>query len=56
MPSHQATNPPPTKARKAKTVEAISDPRAGLHRLKDFTRQIMAVPKEEAEPPKKKPK
>ncbi len=56
MPSHQATNSPPPKARKAKADEAISDPRAGLDQLKDFTRKIMAVPKETVVQPKKKPK
>jgi hypothetical protein len=55
MPSHQATNPPSTRARKKKEEPPLKDPRAGLDRLKDFTRKIMAVPKEEAEPPKKKP-
>jgi hypothetical protein len=53
MPSHQATNPRPTKARKKKAEERISDPRAGLDRLKDFARRVMAVPKDEIDTKKK---
>jgi hypothetical protein len=46
MPSHQATNPPETKARrKKKAEESVDDPEKGLDRLRDFTRKIMAVKK-----------
>jgi hypothetical protein len=46
MPSHQPTNPPETTARKKKSETPIDDPEKGLDRLRDFTRKIMAVPKE----------
>jgi hypothetical protein len=54
MPSHQPTNPPETKARKKKEQAPIDDPDKGLDRLRDFTRKIMAVPKDKVAA--KKPK
>jgi len=53
MPSHQATDPPETTARKKKTAKPIDDPEKALDRLRDFTRKIMAVPKDKAATPKK---
>jgi hypothetical protein len=53
MPSHQATNPPETTARKKKTAKPIDDPEKGLDRLRDFTRKIMAVPKDKVSAKKK---